>query len=113
MLARILRKYHTFYAGQILSNVRKGDFPEGVAEYFEDDDPAVNTVRQPGPDPSLHTVNDDEVEPLKGSDFAKEQAAKVKAVEAEQAARVELDAEAADEAKKTEKAEKAKARKKR
>lgn len=82
MKARLLKKFGSNYAGQILTNVEKDSLPAGVAEYFEDDDPAVNTVREPstGSVPE-HTVNNDEVAPLRGSDFAKAQEAKVKAVE--------------------------------
>ncbi len=44
MKARLLKKWGANYAGQVLSNVEKGSIPAGVAEFFEDDDPAVNTV---------------------------------------------------------------------
>lgn len=94
MKARILKKWGGFYAGQILSNVEKSHFPDGVAEIFEDDDPAINTVREPSGVTHENVVNDDEVAPLKGSDFAKAQEAKVKAVqdehEAQQSASVDV-----------------------
>ncbi len=44
MKARLLKKWGANYAGQVLTNVEKGSIPAGVAEFFEDDDPAVNTV---------------------------------------------------------------------
>lgn len=85
MKARLLRAWGGNYAGQILSNVKEGDLPSGVAEYFEDDDPAINVVREPssvGAD--VHKVaNDGTVKPLKGSDFEKGQQAKVKQVQKE------------------------------
>ena len=83
MKARLLKKWGSNYAGQILSNVQEGSLPAGVAEYFEDDDPTINTVRQPSGVVDENVVNDDEVKPLKGSDHEKSQLAKVKAVEAE------------------------------
>lgn len=60
MKARLLKKWGTNYAGQVLTNVDKGSIPAGVAEFFEDDDPAVNTVveQYDGNDP-LMVINDE------------------------------------------------------
>lgn len=44
MKARLLKKWGSNYAGQVLTNVEKGAIPSDVAEFFDDDDPAVNTV---------------------------------------------------------------------
>lgn len=90
MKARLLKQWGGMYAGQILSNVTEGDYPAGVAEYFENDDPAIVEVREPGrPTLNAHVTDENgEVEPLKGSDFAKGQEAKVKAVEEEHVANV-------------------------
>jgi len=85
MKARLLRPYAGNYAGQIMSNVHEGDFPADVAEYFEDDDPAINDVREPGRlHADVHKVaNDGTVKPIKGSDFEKSQQAKVAQVQKE------------------------------
>ena len=59
MKARLLKKWGTNYAGQILTNVQKGSIPADVAEYFEDDDPAVNTVvQQSDANDPLMVIND-------------------------------------------------------
>lgn len=60
MKARLLKKWGGNYAGQVLSNVEKGSIPAGVAEFFEDDDPAVNTVvsQESASDP-LRVINDE------------------------------------------------------
>ena len=60
MKARLLKKWGTNYAGQVLSNVQEGSIPDGVAEIFEDDDPAVNTVvsQENASDP-LRVINDE------------------------------------------------------
>ncbi len=60
MKARLMKKWGTNYAGQILTNVDKGSIPSGVAEFFEDDDPAVNTVvEQSDPNDPLMVINDE------------------------------------------------------
>jgi hypothetical protein len=60
MKARLMKKWGTNYAGQILTNVEKGSIPADVAEYFEDDDPAVNTVvSQATADDPLRVINDE------------------------------------------------------
>lgn len=63
MKARLLKKWGGFYAGQVLTNVDKGSIPAGVAEFYEDDDPAVNTVVEQADvsDPLL--VINDEINP--------------------------------------------------
>jgi hypothetical protein len=95
MKARLLRAYGGNYAGQIMSNVKEGDFPSDAAEYFEDDDPAINTVREPSGLGSHNLVDENgEVEPIKGSDFAKAQEAKVKAVAEEHEAQQQAQADA-------------------
>lgn len=60
MKARLLKKWGTNYAGQVLTNVQEGSIPEGVAEFFDDDDPAVNTVvsQESASDP-LRVINDE------------------------------------------------------
>lgn len=60
MKARLLKKWGSNYAGQVLTNVDAGSIPAGVAEMFEDDDPAVNTVvsQHTGNDP-LRVINDE------------------------------------------------------
>lgn len=59
MKARLLKKWGGNYAGQVLSNVQPGSIPGDVAEFFDDDDPAVNTVvsQQSGIQP-LAVIND-------------------------------------------------------
>ena len=60
MKARLLKKWGANYAGQVLTNVEKGSIPDGVAEFFEDDDPAVNTVvAQQNVNDPLMVVNDE------------------------------------------------------
>jgi len=60
MKARLMKKWGTNYAGQVLSNVDKGSIPAGVAEFFEDDDPAINTVvNQSAPGDPLMVINDE------------------------------------------------------
>ena len=60
MKARLLKKWGTNYAGQVLTNVEKGTIPAGVAEFFEDDDPAVNTVvEQSDSNDPLMVINDE------------------------------------------------------
>ncbi len=60
MKARLLKKWGANYAGQVLSNVDKGSIPAGVAEFYEDDDAAVNTVvaQEDVSDP-LAVINDE------------------------------------------------------
>jgi hypothetical protein len=59
MKARLLKKWGGNYAGQVLSNVEPGSIPAGIAEFFEDDDPAVNTVvSQHGSQTPLAVIND-------------------------------------------------------
>lgn len=89
MKARLLRAWGGQYAGQIMSNVKEGDYPSGVAEYFEDDDPAIVEVREPGRPATGHAVKPDgTVDPLKGSDWEKLQQSKVAAVQKEHDDRV-------------------------
>jgi len=117
MKARLLRAWSGQYAGQILSNVKEGDIPGDVAEYFEDDDPAINVVREPSNAAAdvNKVANDGTVKPIKGSDFEKAQLAKVAAVEAEheaqQQAQVDDLAETEEKAQKGSKAPSAKKRK--
>jgi hypothetical protein len=60
MKARLLKKWGANYAGQVLTNVEKGSIPDGVAEFFEDDDPAVNTVvAQSDTNDPLMVINDE------------------------------------------------------
>jgi hypothetical protein len=60
MKARLLKKWGTHYAGQVLTNVQDGSIPAGVAEFYEDDDPAVNTVvEQSNPNDPLMVINDE------------------------------------------------------
>lgn len=88
MIARLLKDWGGYRAGQLLSGRKKGDIPDTHAEYFEDDDPAVIQVREPSAAaPNIHAVVDNEVQPLKGSDYAKAQQAKIDAVQAEHDAR--------------------------
>jgi len=63
MKARLLKKWGTNYAGQVLTNVDKGAIPAGVAEFFEDDDPAVNTVVEQGTAEDPLMVINDEINP--------------------------------------------------
>lgn len=63
MKARLMKKWGTHYAGQILTNVDKGSIPAGVAEFFEDDDPAVNTVVEQTSSADPLTVINDEINP--------------------------------------------------
>lgn len=63
MKARLLRKVGTYYAGQVLTNVQKGDLPAGSAEYFEDNDPAVMTVVEQTNDNDPLMVINDEINP--------------------------------------------------
>lgn len=63
MKARLLKKWGTNYAGQVLTNVDKGTIPAGVAEFFEDDDPAVNTVVEQTSAADPLTVINDEINP--------------------------------------------------
>lgn len=63
MKARLMKKWGTNYAGQILTNVDKGSIPGGVAEFFEDDDPAVNTVVEQTTASDPLTVINDEINP--------------------------------------------------
>ncbi len=88
MKARLLRQWGGQYAGQIMTNVNEGDFPAGVAEFFDDDDPAIVEVREPGRLTQHPVAKDGSVAPLKGSDFAKAQEGKAKAVAAEHVASV-------------------------
>jgi hypothetical protein len=60
MKARLMKKWGTNYAGQVLTNVQEGSIPDGVAEFYEDDDPAVNTVvEQSNPNDPLMVINDE------------------------------------------------------
>jgi hypothetical protein len=89
MKARILKQHGVLQPGQILTVADDTAYPAGVAEYFEnDEDPAIVTVREPSGTVAHNVVNDGEVAPLKGSEYAKAQAAKVKAVEAEHEAQI-------------------------
>lgn len=63
MKARLLKKWGSNYAGQVLTNVEKGSIPAGVAEFFEDDDPAVNTVVEQGDVSDPLMVINDEINP--------------------------------------------------
>jgi hypothetical protein len=63
MKARLMKKWGTHYAGQILTNVDKGSIPAGVAEFFDDDDPAVNTVVEQTSAADPLTVINDEINP--------------------------------------------------
>lgn len=58
-----MKKWGTNYAGQILTNVDKGAIPGDVAEFFEDDDPAVNTVVEQTSSADPLTVINDEINP--------------------------------------------------
>jgi len=59
MKARLKKKWGTNYAGQILTNVDKGSIPADVADFFEDNDPAVNTVvEQTSAADPLSVIND-------------------------------------------------------
>jgi hypothetical protein len=60
MKARLLKKWGGNYAGQVLTNVEQGSIPAGVAEFFEDDDPAINTVvPQVAAGDPLSVINDE------------------------------------------------------
>jgi hypothetical protein len=63
MKARLLKKWGGFYAGQVLTNVDKSSIPAGVAEFFEDDDPAVMTVVDKRNESDPLTVINDEINP--------------------------------------------------
>lgn len=97
MKARILKTFGTLQPGQILTNVDKDHYPAGVAEYFEDDDPAIVTVREPGGHAGPPMTPDGEATPWKDSAFAKAQEAKVEAVAAEHVATVKRQKDAIKE----------------
>ncbi len=73
-----MKKWGTNYAGQVLTNVEKGSIPSDVAEFFEDNDPAVMTVvEQSNVGDPLMVIND-EINPktAKAHDDAQRAAAK-------------------------------------
>lgn len=78
MKARLLKKWGTNYAGQVLTNVEKGSIPTTHAEYFEDDDPAINTVveQQNVGDPLM--VINDEINPEHAKSHNESQRARAK-----------------------------------
>jgi hypothetical protein len=81
MKARLLKKWGTNYAGQILTNVEKGSIPEGVAEFFEDNDPAVMTVVEQHTDGEPLMVVNDEINPKHAKAHAESQRASARASE--------------------------------
>lgn len=87
MRARILKQHGVLQPGQIISG-KPGDLPDGVAEYFEDDDPTIITVREPGGHAGPTMTANGEATPWKDSAFAKSQHAKVDTVAAEHVASV-------------------------
>lgn len=101
MKARLLKKWGSNYAGQVLTNVDEGSIPAGVAEFFEDDDPAVNTVvsQQHVNDP-LAVVND-EINPESAKTHNEAQRALAKASHEVGDARAAADALAEQEVKDT------------
>jgi hypothetical protein len=81
MKARLLKKWGGNYAGQVLTNVDKGSIPAGVAEFFEDDDPAVNTVvAQSSAHDPLMVIND-EINPVHAKAHNESQRAAAKSSE--------------------------------
>jgi hypothetical protein len=78
MKARLLKKWGTNYAGQVLTNVDKGSIPAGIAEFFEDDDPAVNTVVEQGDVSDPLMVINDEINPAHAKEHNEAQRGKAK-----------------------------------
>jgi hypothetical protein len=83
MKARLKKKWGTNYAGQVLSNVQEGSIPADVADFYEDDDPAVNTVREPGTGAAPLTVTNDELDPEGVKAHDESQRAKAKELDAQ------------------------------
>ena len=97
MKARLLKKWGTNYAGQVLTNIEKGALPAGVAEYFDDEDPAVMTVRDEGDASDPLMVVNDEINPNHAKEHNEAQRAKAKAASATDKASVASAVEALEQ----------------
>jgi hypothetical protein len=82
MKARLLKPWGGNYAGQVLSNVQEGSIPADVATFYEDNDPAINTVVEDEDVSDPLAVINGEIDPKAAKDFDEAQRARVKSSQA-------------------------------